>query len=107
MKHTKGKWTYTDEWEGKHIVYGEDSKRIAITFNVKKGILYPKETEAEANANVIAKVPEMIEALKNVYRLRNIILPPAADIKVEHQDEVTAIYQAIKKIESLLKELES
>ena len=50
---------------------------------------------------------EMIEALKGISRLRNIILPPALEVKAEHQEEVTAIYQAIKKIESILKDLKA
>lgn len=100
MNYTKGKWSVSTSGNKQFnkCVIAEDGGSICHITNW---------SEAEANANVIAKVPEMIEALKNVYRLRNIILPPAADIKVEHQDEVTAIYQAIKKIESLLKELES
>lgn len=73
------------------------------------GLWYNNEDEkriAEPQAKLISKSPEMLEALKGIYRLRNIILPPVVDVNAEHQEEVTAIYQALKQIDSLIKEIE-
>ena len=107
MKHTKGPWALIDVKKLLGKAHCQDynfqvSREGLWICNISNHI-----NKHKANAKLIAKAPEMYEALKGIYRLRNIILPPAEDVKLEHQEEVTAIYQAIKKIESIIKELDN
>ena len=53
-----------------------------------------------------SKAPEMYEALKGLYELRQLIYYPI-DPNPEHADESMAVHNAMTKIESLLKEIES
>lgn len=52
------------------------------------------------------KYPEMYEALKGIYAIKELLFYPVKT-KTEHLGEAIALSEAIKKIESLLKELES
>lgn len=49
---------------------------------------------------------EMLEALKRIYAIRELLFYPVK-VKEEHLGEAIAVSEAIKKIESLLKEIES
>ena len=93
MKHTKGKWSITGS--------GHEDFTLCVVADDKGSICHITNWhEAKANANVISKVPEMIEVLKLVYTdLTN---------KVRFGDGLTieeSEYNAI--IGSLLKELKS
>ena len=48
----------------------------------------------------------MHEALKRIFRLRNLIEYDPLTTKAEHQDEGFAIHASLKEIESILNEIE-
>ena len=111
MSHTKGKWeTGFNGKEG--LIFAGHNGYIKILQEIRpelhNGPMTERQmiSETNANAKLISKSPEMLEALKGIYRLRNIILPDPLNVKAEHQDEVSAIYNALKTIKNLI-EIES
>ena len=100
MRHTKGKWylqKFTDHYtniircdNGK----GQETLWIAST---------PQNSGSEAreNAKLISKAPEMYEALKDVLIILNAMLKIISWKSVRKK-----ILNRVKKIESLLKEIE-
>ena len=56
MKHTPGPWHYIVDPEGKFGIYPEEGKFLAIT-------------DHEANANLIAQAPAMLEVLQNLEKV--------------------------------------
>jgi hypothetical protein len=59
MKHTKGNWITTVEYDKNCYEVGTHSERIAI-IDYENGT----KNEAEANAKLIAAAPELLEALE-------------------------------------------
>tara|TARA_R110000824_G_scaffold395045_1_gene595305 strand:+ start:521 stop:760 length:240 start_codon:yes stop_codon:yes gene_type:complete len=59
MKHTKGKWGIGKGEFGLDINNGEGTI----------GTIYGDDTEAKANANLIASAPDMLEMLKKLNKL--------------------------------------
>ena len=95
MKHTKGKWSISGSGnkDFKLCIVAEDRGSICHITNW---------SEARANANVIAKVPEMIEALKKAQTIIGKGIGIAWD-----ESDLREFINASEQIESLLKELES
>ena len=92
MKHTKGKWSISGSGnkDFKLCIVAEDRGSICHITNW---------SEARANANVIAKVPEMIEALKEVDKLLEEYFEMTG-----HNNRESAI---ARKVNSLVNEIES
>ena len=99
------------EWYSNEYTVHDKDNRIIYEINYQtdsENQGYGKNNKLdiwEGNARLALHAAEMYEALKGIYRLRNIILPPPEEVKAEHQDEVMAVFEAIKKIKSILSEL--
>ena len=95
MKYTKAPWfavEYGGHWDiqdgqyyGDNCIFDEDVVE-----------------EAKDNVHLAIKAPEMYEALKGIYAIRDLLFYPT-NTKQEHLGEAIAVSEAIKKIESLLK----
>ena len=96
-KHTKGKW----KQEGDHIVgerYICTLDTWAITGQETK---YPEENqkledEKQANANLIAAAPDLLEACKEVYQSMNTTRATSKQVRVS-MHSIRKVYRAIQK----------
>ena len=92
MKHTKGKWTASHISEFEFDIIDENGRTISTVKNWN---------EQEANANLIASAPELIEALQSINELKvNLGFPNRQDQLVDWARKVGRIArEAIAKAE--------
>ena len=96
MKHTKGKW-YVEKGLSYFFV---KSRHLGTTIMmVDEMKTYADYDEAEANANLVSKAPEMHEVLKELWESETYTLNEYA--------RITVSVDFLIKLESLLKEIES
>ena len=103
---TKGKWkVFTNAHKE---CDGEEWGWVGLdTFNSKsinKCSIHWSGKEAKANALLISKAPEMLEALKTVIRLIDLIDYDESIVNESNIGEASALNQMLKRIDSLIKE---
>ncbi len=63
LKHTSGEWNYDINSNKGFDIFLKDSLKTVATVLTKNVSYMPNETEAQANAKLIASAPELLEAL--------------------------------------------
>ena len=103
FKGTKGKWNierHQHQLCGDYLIIDENDYQLAIADNE-----YIQDYEkTKANALLISKAPEMLEALKTVISLRDLIDYDESIVNESNIGEASALNQMLKRIDSLIKE---
>lgn len=105
MDYTKGKW-YLQEYSDAYtnIIRCDNGKGFETLYIGSSS--HSTDPEARVNAKLMAKAPEMLEALKGIYAIKELLFYPV-ETKTEHLGEAIAVSEAITKIQSLINEIES
>lgn len=107
MEHTKGNWKYRQESPGRFCISSDEPHRNKI-IDVWCDDCFSNEcslVEVEANAKLIAAAPEMLDVLKDLNRIKQLIEYPES-IKEEYQNEAKTVQFFIRKVEQAIKKAE-
>lgn len=102
FKGTKGKWeSVTTNWDYQKSIFIEGTEIHIADLDIKKT---GYDEEVEANALLISKAPEMLEALQQVIKLKDLIEYDESIVNESNIGEASAISQMLNRIQTIIKE---
>lgn len=100
IRHQLNTGTLTDDSPKAWAVYGQ-SKRVAC-ISETLGVDWDKDTQAEANAHLIAAAPELLAALEYVASVLNMTDPEHEDFADSGADTVQALCEGEARIRAAI-----